>query len=191
MIITIIAEPRCGTLNLHEWFKKSDINFVSVFEPFNKKSGDFKTDIKYDLSWMKSNKNYIINEKYYPNCGDLTQLINNSDKILCLYRENTKEQIESFVVANVTDEWIREYNGNNKIIDNIDRLYSDKKEYFLTLKKEFKEFIELNNFKSFSYEDLYYRGKINELKEYLELDITIPFPYGKKYRIDSKVNRLI
>lgn len=191
MLITIIAEPRSGSTNLHYWFKKSGINFISVFEPYNKISEDFKTDKRFDLSWMKSSKNYIINEKFYPECGDLNQLINVSDKVLCLYRENSVEQIESFVVANVTNNWLGEYNGNDKIIKNIDRLYSDKQEYFLKLKKDFKDFIDLHNLKSFSYEDLYYRGKIKELKEYLELDITIPFPYGKKYRIDSKTTRLI
>jgi hypothetical protein len=162
-----------------------------VFEPFNKISLEFKTDKRYDLSWLDPSKNYIINEKYYPGCGNLSQLLTASDKVICIFREDSKQQIESFVVADLTNEWRGNYSENDPIIENIDLLYKNKKDYFLTLKEEFREFRELYKLKTFSYEDLYYRGKIDEFKEYLNLDITDPFPYGEKYRIESVIKRLI
>ena len=166
-------------------------DYIVLTEPFNKKSPDFKTEQKYNTDWIIPNKNYIINEKYYPNCGDLNELIKISDLTLSLYREDAKTQIESFINADVTDSWRSEYNGNNKITQNIDKFYSDKKIYFELLKKEFKEFREVHNIKSFTYEDLYYNGKINEFKKYFDIKKEIPFPYGKKYRINTNLDRII
>jgi hypothetical protein len=190
MIITILSEPRSGSTNLHYWLKKSNINLTSVFEPYNKISEDFITDVRFDLTWIDNNKNYIINEKYFPDCGDLTQLTSISDKVVCLFREDSKSQIESFIVADVKSNWKGQYSDTDLIIMNIET-FQDKKRYMEQLKNEFKVFIEKNNFKTFSYEDLYYRGKIEEFKEYLGLKIDLPFPYGEKYRIENKIKRLI
>jgi hypothetical protein len=53
-----------------------------------------------------------------------------------------------------------------------------------------KEEIEVYKSKYFSisYEDLYYHGKIKELVDYIgDYGLnSIPFPYGKKYRLDKK-----
>jgi len=190
MIITILSEPRSGSTNLHYWLKKSNINLTSVFEPYNKISEDFITDVRFDLSWIKQNQNYVINEKYFPNCGDLSQLTNISDKVVCLFREDSKSQIESFIVADVKSNWKGQYSDTDIIIQHIETFH-DKKLYMEQLKDEFTIFIKKNDFKSFSYEDLYYRGKIDEFKEYLDLKIDLPFPYGEKYRIKNKIKSII
>lgn len=191
MIILILSEARTGTVNLMLWLKKSMPDYIVLTEPYNKKAPDFKTEKKYNTDWIDLNKNYIINEKYYPDCGDLTELMNISNLTLSLYREDIKAQIESFVIAEVTDLWRNEYNGNDKILQNIDTLYLDKKIFFEQLKKEFKIFTKFHELKSFSYEDLYYRNKIEDFKQYFDIKIDIPFPYGKKYRIDINKERLI
>lgn len=191
MKILILSEARSGSVNLMLWLKHSMPDYIVLTEPYNIKSPDFKIDEKYKTDWIITDKNYIINEKYYPNCGDLTEFMKSFDLTLSLYREDIKSQIESFVIDDVTDSWRGLYNGNNKILQNIDTLYLDKKIYFEQLKKEFKEFIEHHNLKSFTYEDLYYRGKINEFKQYFDIKKEIPFPLGKKYRVDANIERLI
>lgn len=191
MIILIISEARTGSVNLMTWLRLSTQDYVVLTEPYEKKSPDFVTDIRYNTDWIDINKNYIINEKYFPGCGDLSKLINISDITLALYRENKKEQIESYIVANVTDSWRTEYNGNCDILKNIDTKYLDKKIYFENLKKEFKGFIEFHDLKSFTYEDLYFRNGINEFKQYFEIVRDVPFPFGKKYRSDIQKERLI
>lgn len=191
MIILILSEARTGSVNLMSWLSLSTEGYIVLTEPYEKKSPDFITDIRYNTDWIDTGKNYIINEKYFPDCGDLTELMKISDLTLALYRENSKEQIESFIVANVTDSWRSEYNGNCDILKNIDKQYSDKKIYFENLKKEFRDFIELHNLKSFTYEDLYYRGKIDEFKNYFSIKKEIPFPFGKKYRFYANIERII
>lgn len=190
MIITILSEPRSGSTNLHYWLKKSDINLISVFEPYNKISEDFITDIRFDLSWIDFNKNYIINEKYFPDCGDLTEITKISDKVVCIFREDSKSQIESFIVADVKQRWKDQYSDTDIILQHIEEFQYQIK-YMERLKIEFKQFIDDNNFKSFSYEDLYYRGKIEEFKEFLGLKIDTSFPYGTKYRIKKEIDKLI
>lgn len=190
MIITILSEPRSGSTNLHYWLKKSNINLTSVFEPYNKISEDFITDVRFDLNWIDYNKSYIINEKYFPDCGNLLEITNISDKVVCLFREDIKSQTESFVVATVKNNWLGKYSDSDLIIKNI-KTFKNEVLYMKQLKNEFKEFINDNQFKSFSYEDLYYRGKINEFKEYLGLNIDLPFPYGEKYRIETNIKTLI
>lgn len=191
MIILLLSEARSGSLNLMLWLRYSMPNYIVLTEPYNKKTPDFKTEKKYNTDWIDVDKNYIINEKYYPNCGDLTELMKISDITLTLFREDSKAQIESFVIADVTNCWRDEYDGNNQILKNLDNHYLDKKIYFEQIKKEFKEFVEFHNLKSFSYEDLYYRGQIDEFKKYFDIKIEVPFPFGKKYRINTKKDRLI
>lgn len=191
MIILILSEARSGSVNLMEWLKKSNPDYIVLTEPYNKKSIDFITEDKYDTSWIDFSKDYVINEKFYPNCGDLTELINISDLTLALYRENSIEQIESFIIADVTDSWRNEYNGNDTILKYCDTLYLDRKLYFEKLKIDFQEFIKKHQIKSFTYEGLYYRNEIDDFKKFFEIKINIPFPYGKKYRIDTKPNKLL
>jgi len=173
MIFTIIAEQRSGSLNLDEWFKQSLPNFEIISEPFSNSNIDTTKD-----DWIDTNKNCVIGLKYFPKNQYFIYPIGVSDKVICLYREDEKSQIESYVIARSTEKWRNENIYEEIIIDN----YQEYSTYFHNLKIEFKKFIKEYNFKTFTYEDLYYRGKINELMEYLNIKSNIPFPIGVKYK---------
>ena len=128
---------------------------------------------------------YIINDKFYPG-QDASQLISISDKIACLYRENEKEQIESWVNAKKTNNFFTSWKFRN-IND------SYEYQYFLDLKKGFKNnFINDTNF-IITYEELYYGDKIDKIIEYLGIENInkSTWPLGKKYRVDLEIKSII
>jgi hypothetical protein len=174
MIILLLAEARSGSTNLAKWLKESLPDYELLNEPYNPKSNEFIGNSK-----INTTKNYIISEKYFSNVGLVNELISISDVVICLYREDINSQLESYLTAMKTDNWYGEY------IDVIlDSSLVIEKDEFIKNKKEFKDLITHNNFKSFTYEGLYYNNQIDELKLYLNIESNISFPYGKKYRIN-------
>ena len=171
MIILLLAEARSGSTNLGKWLHKSLPNFKLLNEPYNVNS-----DVKIDVT-----QDYIISEKYYFNESLIKELISISDITFCLYRERIEEQIESYITALSTNNW---YGVYDKIVADESLLEMQNK--FLENKIKFKEFIVNNNLKSFTYEDLYYKDKINELKLFLKIESNVMFPYGEKYRKTHK-----
>jgi len=176
MIILLIAEIRSGSTNLAKWLKESLPDFQLLNEPYNPKSSHFIGDSKIDKT-----KNYIISEKFFNNEELLNELINISDFVFCLYREDTKSQTESYIIADTTNNWYDVY-VDNVISKNIDVEFSDKKNSFHKLKNDFQIFIKNSGIKTFTYEELYYGNKIDELKTYLNITSNVSFPYGQKYR---------
>lgn len=190
MIILMVTEPRSGSTNLAHWFDNGLKNFNVYLEPNNPISRDFKTLDFSDVSWVNRNENAIISIKPYP-IANIDEFIGISDKVFALYRENEKLQVESFINAKITMRWHSEYMIDT-ISKKIDTDYKTDRDIFLNYKKDFQDLIKDNNIKSFTYEDLYYGDKIGDLKSYLNLDINLPFPYGKKYRVDYvKPSKLI
>lgn len=174
MIILLIAEARSGSTNLAKWLKESLPSFKLLNEPYNKKSNNFIGNGEIDVT-----VDSIISEKYFNNEGLLNKLINISDVTFCLNRTDIKLQLESYMTALSTDNWYSEYTN---IIN--DASLSDKMDEFINNKINFQRYIETNSLKLFTYEDLYYENKIYELKQFLNIETDIPFPYGKKYRTD-------
>lgn len=177
MIILLIAEARSGSTNLAKWLKKCLPDFELLNEPFNKKSHFNIHHKKIDYS-----KNIIISEKFFYNKDLIEFLISKSDIVFSLHRENIKEQIESYIIAHYTNNWFDDYDDSFFTNHIIDGMFKKEVDEFLIQKNEFSEFILENNIKSFSYEGLYYQNKISELKDYLNINTDIPFPFGKKYR---------
>lgn len=176
MIILLIAEIRSGSTNLAKWLKESLPDFHVLNEPYNPKSSQFICDSKIDKT-----KNYIISEKFFNNEKLLNELISISDVVFCLYREDIKSQTESYIIADTTNNWYDVY-IDDVISKNIDVQFGDKKNTFNKLKQDFQLFIKDSDIKTFTYEELYYNNKIDELKKHLNIESNIPFPYGKKYR---------
>lgn len=175
MIVLLLAEARSGSTNLAKWLKESLPGYELLNEPYNPKSNQFIGNSK-----INTTKNYIISEKYFNNTGLINELISISDIVICLYREDINSQLESYLTAMKTDNWYGEY------IDVIlDDSLSEEKTQFIKNKKEFQNLININNFKAFTYEGLYYNNQIQQLKSYLNIESNIQFPYGKKYRIDT------
>jgi hypothetical protein len=186
VVITILAEPRSGSTNLANWFKLYK-KFTVLKEPLNKESIDYKKGEPIG-EWMYDTEHFLIKEIYLPNT-DLTELINLSDKIILLYRENDIEQLESWLQSVETKNWLFEWVTNRVKITN----QESKKNYFYSLKDGFKNEYLNNNFFKISYEELYYNDGLQKIIDYIDLDCVKNenFPYGSKYRIDTVPNKLI
>lgn len=181
MIITILCEPRTGSSNLLYWFNQNS-NFSILLEPINNPNWHLYSTVSIKLhdklniqTWEWPSKHLVIKEICEP-YKKYDNLLEFSDKIIILYRENSKEQIESWLMANNTNKWGKPYVYNKDLIINAD--YT-----FLTeIKNEIKKY--KDNYFSISYEDLYYRNGIDKIISYLKIPelSNNKFPYGKKYR---------
>jgi hypothetical protein len=188
MVITILAEPRSGSTNLTNWFYFNK-NFTTLFEPLNPISKWFQNG--KELKDYKYKTNHIcLKEIYYPH-KDWKELIETSDKIILLYREDYQLQLESFLNAVTTNNWDSGWVfrvKNSPII-------IEKTEYFNILKTEFKEKYLDKEFFKISYEELYYNNGFQKILDYLNMNElkNKNFPYGKKYRINvnKETNKLI
>jgi hypothetical protein len=180
VVVTILAEPRSGSTNLTNWFYFNK-NFTTLFEPANPGSKWFQNKI-HPKDYKYKTKHLCIKEIYYPNINwDL--LLDVSDKIIVLYRENAQEQLESFLNALNTDNWHLPYVYKKPEIS----ITKEKTEYFNILKSEFKEKYINKAFFTISYEELYYNNGFQKVLDYLNMDEleNKNFPYGQKYRINA------
>jgi hypothetical protein len=187
MIITLLCEPRSGSTNLANWFSYYK-NFTVLQEPLNKNVEHYKKEVPIN-EWRYDTEHLLIKE-IYTTTKNLKKLIEFSDKIILLYRENVKEQLESWIVANQTNRWSSEWFSNNIMNPNS----SNATNYVNSLKNGFKnEYLNDNSFFKISYEELYYNNGIQKIIDYLELDCVKNenFPYGKKYRINTVIDKLI
>ena len=178
MIITILAEPRTGSTNLANWFYRNK-NFTILFEPSNPSSDWFQNGVE-PKDYKYSTKHLCIKEIYYPGIN-WDSLLNISNKMIVLYRENTQEQLESFLNSTRTNIWHLNYVYKPEEND----LLSEKAKYFNELKTEFKENYIDKGFFRISYEELYYSNGFEKIVNYLDIDDVknIGFPVGNKYRI--------
>jgi hypothetical protein len=173
MVITILAEPRSGSTNFANWFYYNK-NFTTLFIPSDPSSNWYKsqrpTQYKYNTNHL------LIKEDYYP-YKDFDEVISISDKVICLYRENTIEQIESWINAKTTKNWHSKWVSNNIKDDN-------ETQFFTELKNSFKEKYLNKDYFKISYEELYFQNGIEKVKNYIEVDGFGEFPLGRKYRIN-------
>jgi hypothetical protein len=176
LIITILAEPRTGSSNFTKWFEGLK-NCSLLFLPSDPNSKWFVNDSPKNYKY--NTKHLVIKEDYYKG-RNYDELIGISDKVILLFRENEKEQIESWINAKKTNIWHGLWVYKKFIDDNEERFFKD-------LKKDFyKNYLSKDYFKV-SYENLYYGSDINLVKSYLDLsDLNnLKWPIGGKYRIDS------
>lgn len=190
MVITILAEPRSGSTNLAKWFSMHK-DFTVLFEPFN---SDMKTSKWYKFGeaptlWKYDTKHFLIKEIYNKTNTQLDELISMSDKIVILYREDVKTQTESWINAYNTKNWDKEWVDKGPINASEDTI-----QYFYDIKDSLKaDFIDSNKYFTISYEELYYNNGFQRIVDYIDLPEVqnIDFPYGKKYRINGIVDKLI
>jgi len=178
MFITIIAEPRSGSTNLANWFYfKQD--FTVLFEPITNKNLRWYKNGEHIDKWKYDTPNLLVKE-VYNDYHFFDELINKSDKVIILFRENEKKQSESWINAKKTNNWDKNW---------IDKGIADEMEFefFKQLKKSFFEKFLTKNYFNISYEDLYYNNGFGKIIEYIGIDTleNYGFPYGKKYRIEQ------
>jgi hypothetical protein len=190
MIYTIIAEGRSGSQNLLNWLSTALPNFESIHEPFNPNETRYTQDISgNDLSWIVPNRNYIIKELWHTD-RNFVPLIEKSDKIICLYRENWFEQVSSLLYAFKTNKWHSKYTveklrdtiSEGEILDYYENIQKDVKE-------KFQKFIQERGIKSVSYEDLYQGQGIYDVKGHFGIETDHNFPFSGRYL--TKDNPLI
>jgi hypothetical protein len=186
MVITILAEPRSGSTNFTHWvgFNK---NFTILFEPTNPNSKWFQKNIE-PKDYKYNTKHLCIKEIYYSGIN-WDSLLNISDKIIVLYRENGQEQLESFLNSIKTNNWHTHYVYKPEEND----LLSEKAKYFNELKEEFKKNYINGEFFTISYEELYYKNGIEKIVNYLNIDDVKnkEFPIGTKYRIYANKSKTL
>jgi hypothetical protein len=185
MVITILAEPRSGSTNLANWFYFNK-NFTTLFEPITSSKWQwYKHGVSPKL-WEYNTPHLLVKEIFKPD-EDFSELIEISDKVIILYRENTIEQTESWLNANKTNNWVKAWVFKKDLIKNEDACY------FNELKKGIKKNYLDKNYFNISYEELYYNNGFQKVLDYLNMDEleNKNFPYGKKYRINNTINKLI
>ena len=185
MIITLLCEPRSGSTNLTNWFYHNK-HFTTLFIPSDPQSKWYKSIPPSE--YLYSTKHLFIKEDYYPH-KNYSEFVNISDKLICLYRENSTEQIESWINANTTNNWHMSYVYKKKE----NTFTKEKTEFFKKLKISFKEKYLDKEFFKISYEELYYDNGFQKIVDYINLDCVKneKFPIGQKYRINSVINKLI
>jgi hypothetical protein len=186
LLYTIIAQYRTGGQNLMYWINESlKKDFVVIHEPFNSKYNHYTDDTTLqDFKWLED-KNYFIKELWYPDL-DYTKLLNLSNKILCLYRENTHEQTISHIYSTKKGKYHHNYTPKD-----IDGIFSQDEYDTFKFEVEFNkktllEFASLNNLPTISYENLYFENGIEKLKNLFDFQSNLSFPYGSKYFTKDK-----
>lgn len=179
MIVIIIAEPRSGSTNLANWFlNKKD--FTVLYEPItNPKMKWFKNGTPPN-EWTYKTQHLLVKETYNVDT-DYTKLIQISDKVIILYRENEIEQTQSWLNANKTNNWDRRWEFKKELIENEDTSVFNKIK--LGIKKDYLD----KDYFKISYEELYYKNEFQKIVDYINLDCikNENFPYGQKYRLNN------
>jgi hypothetical protein len=178
MVITILAEPRSGSTNLANWFYFNK-EFTVLYEPITSPNRKwYKHGVSPKL-WEYKTSHLLIKETFDIKT-DFSELIEISDKVIILYRENISEQTESWLNANKTNNWDKAWVFKENLIKDEDA------SYFNQIKKGLKENYLNKDYFNISYEELYYKNGFQKVVDYLNLDSikNENFPYGKKYRVD-------
>jgi len=181
MKILLLCEPRSGSTNLANWFiaKKE---FTILFEPISNPNTKWYKNGVHPNEWMYDTKNLLVKE-VFNNISDFNELINISDKVICLYRENGVKQMESYYNAVKTKNWhtIWPFKKDKLIINEQEILF------FENLKNKFREnYLSSEKYFKISYEELYFQNGFQKIVDYLKLDCVKNenFPYGQKYRVN-------
>ena len=191
MIISVIAEPRSGSTNLAIWFSHM-LNFTVFFEPTNPTiSGNSRFTNVLPDKWEYNTEHLFVKEIYTKDNAIQKKLIEISDKVIVLYREDKQSQFESWRHAVLTNRWdepwlykqtvptIQAQNMYNSFLDLMDSMKT--------------EYIDNDSYFKISYEELYYNNGIQRLLDHINLSNVenIEFPYGTKYRVDAKIDKFI
>ena len=179
MIITILAEPRSGSTNLANWFYFNR-EFTVLYEPITSPKWKwYKHGVSPKL-WEYNTPHLLVKEIFRPEVN-FSELIEISDKIVILHRENINEQTQSWLNASKTDNWDKVWVFKEDLIRDEDA------SYFNLIKNGIKENYLSKDYFKISYEELYYKNGFQKIVDYLELDCVKNenFPYGKKYRVNT------
>lgn len=188
MKILILAEPRSGSVNLANWFS-FNTKFTMFFNPSMQPDTEGFTMDRWPENgiipkgYREKTEHLLIKLDFFQTKDYLffTEIV---DKVILLYREDETKQIESWINARNSNNWISKW------------LYSDDKfkldemeaSFFKELKISFrKRYLSNSKYFKISYEELYYNNGFQRIVDYIDLPEVknINFPYGEKYRIED------
>lgn len=177
----IIAEKRSGSTNLALSMQENK-NLKILFEPItNPNLPDFKYNTPI-YQWNISHPFLLIKETF-DGITDYKSIIPYVDKIIILHRENSYNQMLSYIYAEKNSKWYHKWYVDDVTDDDIDKYKKEFNEY----KAKFKKlFLDNTNYFKITYEELYNENKIKRLADYIGYDLTFKFPYGKKYSHTDK-----
>ena len=200
MKVILLALPRTGSSSIMNYILETHKEIVTIVEPFN--TLIHKKAISYDK--LISYSNVFIKTMFADNAPEFKELSHKDfirklykdfDKVVCLFRKNKKEHIESYAQAEFTNEWVNQYRYSNIAPPLLDMLKSR-----IEIKES--EMIDISNelnLQKYYYEDLYLSGNSYNMKKFLN-DIGIKYDetlyqnyldVSKKYRINTVPNKLI
>ena len=189
MKILLLCEPRSGSTNFANWFIGND--FTVLFNPDLEINGNTlkkNTWFQGKLSpseYKYKTKNLVIKVDFYHD-KNYDEFIDSCDKIICLYRENEDDQIQSWINSKKTNNWDRqyffEYRDDPEEID-----------FFKELKYSFKKKYLDQDLFSVSYEELYEGKGIYRVIEYLQIEDlkNKKWPIGFRYRLEKRKEKNI
>lgn len=182
MIYTVIAEPRSGGVSLMNWFEKSLPEFTIAQEPWFIENDMWVLgeDVS-EVEWIKNYDNICVREIYKPT-RDFRNLIEISDNVICLYRDNWEEQVRSSLYQENNGLYMDTYDEEDVLSKVTNEMIKDRYVYYFKEHKDkFKQFIKEHNFVSISYENLYYGNSIDVIKKHFNIDNNVEFPLNTRH----------
>jgi hypothetical protein len=196
----LLALPRTGSTSITNYVLETHKETLTIVEPFNTLL--YKKPFLYNE--LIAHSNVFIKTMFADNPQEFQELTHKDfirkshrdfDKVICLFRKNKKEHIESYAQAELTGKWDRQYRYSKEASTLFDMVKSK-------IEVKEREMIEVSNelgLQKYYYEDLYLSGNDFNMKEFLNnlgirynetlyqkhLDIS------KKYRVDTAPNKLI
>lgn len=200
MKVVLLALPRTGSTSITNYVSETHKETFTIVEPFNTLL--YKNPIPY--SKLVAHSSVFIKTMFADNPPEFQELSHKNfvrklhrdfDKVICLFRRNKKEHVESYAQAELTGKWARQYRYSNKASTLFDMLKSRIEEK----EKEMVEVADELGLQKYYYEDLYLSGNEYNMKELLN-NVGIKYDealyqkhlnVSKKYRIDTATNKLI
>jgi len=179
MRILIYALPRTGSTALTHYIANS-LHYRAIIEPYHDERYWDQTLTEADI-WERDN--VVVKMMFGQGDYWYRDIKSKFDKIVILYRENTKEQAESYAYAMNFPDWHAPYVYNPSIVT---------EEAYLSAYEKFKDRIEeVRSFNEFTvkYEDLYISGTDRDrLDEHIGItnkSFRFMLDSKNKYRRDS------
>ena len=158
MRILIYALPRTGSTSLTRYVSTS-LHYKEIIEPYNEHRYWDKDLTEFDI-WERDN--VVVKMILGESNRSYEDIKSRFDKIIILYRDNIKEQVESFAHARTSIDWHAPYRYDPSKVteEEYNSIYTDFKQQVDKIKN-------LNEF-TIRYEDLYISGKAKDsLDQYL------------------------
>jgi hypothetical protein len=200
MKIILLALPRTGSTSITNYVLETHKETFTIVEPFNTLL--YKNPIPY--SKLIAHNSIFIKTMFADNPPEFQELSHKDfvrklhrdfDKVICLFRKNKKEHIESYAQAELTGKWARQY----RYSDQASTLFDMLKSKIEVKEGEMIEVADELGLQKYYYEDLYLSGNDFNMKEFLNnLGIRYDETFyqkhldiSKKYRINTVPDKLI